>query len=257
MDALKLCEGATVETQDGALGRLRHVVVGAETREVTELVVTEDGTDRLVPARAVADASDERIMLSGTRADYGTGASFDPDLYEVVDEDDAREETERRAVRGGEPLLDAREDEVTIGDQRREASSRATPDAGGYRLQLREERLRVLKEREQSGTVHLGKRVVERTETVNVPLREERVVIERYPVNEPATGEIADTGETIEVDLMRERAVAEKEVERTERVSDTLRKEELVVEEHGDVDVTGDANRARQAEYERDRASRS
>jgi uncharacterized protein (TIGR02271 family) len=135
-------------------------------------------------------------------------------------------------------------------------------------IRLREERLRAGTAQEEAGEVELGKRVVERTETVDVPLREERVVIERHPVNERVEGgQITDSNETIEVDLMRERAVAEKETvvteevevrkeaaERTERVSDTVRKEELIVEEHGDVNVTG-GDRARATEREQMRRS--
>ena len=125
------------------------------------------------------------------------------------------------------------------------------------RIQLREERLRVQTEREQAGEVRLGKRVTEHEETVTVPLREERVVIERHAVQgEARPGEITGTDETIEVPVLRERAAVAKEAvvaeevsvrteatERTERVQETVRKEELVVEEQGDVDVTGDARR--------------
>jgi uncharacterized protein (TIGR02271 family) len=121
-------------------------------------------------------------------------------------------------------------------------------------LQLREERLRVGKEREQAGEVRLGKQVVERTETAEVPLREERVVIERRAVNEPARGDVDLREKTIEVPVERERAVVDKEavvteevgvrkeaVERTQQVQGTVRKEELVVEGEGDV-VEGGRN---------------
>ena len=116
--------------------------------------------------------------------------------------------------------------------------------------------------------MRLGKRVVERTETTEVPLREERVVIERHPVNERvAGGEITDSGETIEVDVMRERAVAEKEAvvteevgvrkevtQRTEQVQGTVRKEELVVEGEGDLVEGGrNANMPRQDTYQQER----
>jgi uncharacterized protein (TIGR02271 family) len=145
------------------------------------------------------------------------------------------------------------------------------PVEGAQRLRLMEEHLVANKERYQAGSVTLGKRIVEHTETVEVPLREERVIIERHPVDERVeAGEITETDERVRVELMRERAVAEKEavvteevgvrkeaVEHTERVTDTVRKEELVVEEHGDVNVAGDANRARQAEYEREQTRRS
>ena len=138
-------------------------------------------------------------------------------------------------------------------------------------LELREERLRVGKEREQAGEVHLGKRVEEHTEQVNVPLREERVVIERHPgTGRAAAGEITDSNEEIDVPLMKERATVDKEavvreevsarkeaVDRTERVQDTVRREELVVEGDGDVTTDGEnRNAPRTAEYEREQPRR-
>jgi uncharacterized protein (TIGR02271 family) len=119
------------------------------------------------------------------------------------------------------------------------------PTEGAQRLQLLEERLRVNKERYQAGEVRLGKRIVERQETVTVPVREERVIIERTAGSGQVLGTDVDfrDGETIEVEVMRERVEVGKEavvaeeinvrkeaVEREERVSDTVRREELVVE---------------------------
>ena len=259
MDAQQLRQGAPVVARDGTLGRLRHVIVAPDTREVTELVVVDDGTEWLVPASAIAEATNEQITLSGRRADYQQDASFDRDAYHVVEEDEVREETARRAERGGEPVLDAREDEVTIGQGRPERAAPAAAADAGYRLQLREERLRVATERERAGEVQLGKRVVERTETAEVPLREERVVIERRPGSgEVVGGEIIGEDESVAVDVTRERPVVEKEVvvaeevdvrtetvQRTERVEATLRREELAVEEQGDVNVTGETRTSR------------
>ena len=110
-------------------------------------------------------------------------------------------------------------------------------------LQLREERLRVEKQPEEAGAVRLGKQVTEHTETVNVPVREERVVIERTPGSgQPAGRERTGEDQTIEVPVERERvnvgkeAVVTEEVnvrkeatERTEQVQETVRKEELDV----------------------------
>ncbi len=111
------------------------------------------------------------------------------------------------------------------------------------RLQLMEERLRANKERYQAGAVKLGKRVIEHNETLNVPVREERVVIERTPVNSAtrASGEI-DEDETVEVPVMKERVNVEKQpfvreevglrkeaVETNRQVQDTVRREELDV----------------------------
>jgi uncharacterized protein (TIGR02271 family) len=120
------------------------------------------------------------------------------------------------------------------------------PAEGARRLQLMEERLRVNKQQEAAGTVRLGKRITEHTETVNVPVREERVVIERTPGSgRTATdGTPLGEGETIEVPVMKERVEVTKEpvvteevsvrkeaTERTEQAQQTVRKEELDVDD--------------------------
>jgi len=118
---------------------------------------------------------------------------------------------------------------------------RPTENAG--RLQLMEEHLRANKERYQAGTVRLGKRAIERQESIDVPVTEERVVIERHAVSDgkPANRELG-SNQTIEVPIERERVNVQKETvvneevglrkettQRTERVQDTVRKEELDV----------------------------
>jgi uncharacterized protein (TIGR02271 family) len=145
--------------------------------------------------------------------------------------------------------------------------TRGQVEEGGddHTLELREEQLRVAKEREQAGEVRLGKRVEEHTEQVDVPLREEQVVIERQPGSGQVAGAITDTDETIEVPVMRERAVVDKEAvvreevtahkeatERTERVQGTVQREELVVEGDGET-----INAPRLPEYEREETRRS
>jgi uncharacterized protein (TIGR02271 family) len=123
------------------------------------------------------------------------------------------------------------------------------PAQGAQRLQLMEERLNVDKQRYHAGEVKVGKRITEHTETVNVPVREERVIIERTT----ATGQVAagdrelKEGETIEVPVMAERVNVTKEpvvteqvnirkeaTERTETAQDTVRREELVVDGNPD-----------------------
>ena len=150
-----------------------------------------------------------------------------------------------------------------------QTTSGAAMGEGGRRrerIQLREERPRIETEQEQAGEVRLGTRVTERQETVEVPVREERVVIERTPMQgEPARGEITGQGETIDVPVTRERPVVEKETvvaeevnvhkettERQEPVQTTLRKEELAVEGEGNA-VADSARAARTTEADRER----
>lgn len=246
---------ARVLASDGEVGRVSHVIVDPQTKEVTHLVVGRDGDDYEVPITAVQRVEGDRVTLQGDRS--AVGRRFDREQYHEVDEDEVRGDTTRTAQRGGAPLQDADEDEVQVGftpvPPPTAEEVRRYNEEQPRRLQLREERLRIRKEQEQAGEVRLGTRVVEHQETVEVPLREERVVIERHAVQgEARAGEITGTSETIEVPLMRERANIEKEavvteevnvrteaVEHTERVQETVRREELVVEEEGDVRSSG------------------
>lgn len=139
------------------------------------------------------------------------------------------------------------------------------PTEGAQRLQLMEERLRANKERYQAGEVKLGKRITQRTETMQVPVTEERVVIERRPATGQATGAEVGKDQTIEVPVMRERVNAEKEtvvkeevgvrkeaVQRTEQVQGTVRNEELEVKDGQELMTEGHRAGATDAGYRPD-----
>lgn len=264
MANLNIQRNARVMAADGEVGRVTHVVVDPQTKEVTDLVVEGNGGEQLVPVTAVQSMDGDRVLLQGSRAQF-RGRAFDREYYHEVDDDEVREETTRTAQRGGAPLVDADEDEVEVaaGQPAARAARREAQSEQPGRLQLREERLRVEKVQEEAGEVRLGTRVVEREETVTVPLREERVVIERRAGSGEVVSDDLDArrGETIEVDVMRERVNVEKEAvvaeevdvrkevtERQERVSETVRREELVVE--------GDAGLLSRGETTDDDASR-
>src|SRR5438132_51830 len=91
-----------------------------------------------------------------------------------------------------------------------EPGHRPAAPLGG--LRLLHEHLRTNKERYQAGVVKLGKRVTERQETVNVPVTEERVVLERRPIEGQAQPGELGRDQTIEVPVTRERVNAQKEV---------------------------------------------
>jgi uncharacterized protein (TIGR02271 family) len=136
------------------------------------------------------------------------------------------------------------------------------PEASGqqtYHLELQEERLRIERESRTAGTVRIGKKVIERVETVSVPLREEIIVIEC--VSGGGTVMVGDRelreGETFELTVLKEQVNVSKEVivyedvtirkeqvTHTERVRETLRREDLVVDHSGDLSVTGDPSQA-------------
>jgi uncharacterized protein (TIGR02271 family) len=117
--------------------------------------------------------------------------------------------------------------------------------ADARRLELREERLSIDKQRVQSGEAQIGKRVVTQQQSVDVPVFHEELYIERRPASgtAAATQTPIGEGEVIHVPLMAERVdvskrtvvneevvIGKRRIEGTERVSDSVRREELVVE---------------------------
>ena len=138
--------------------------------------------------------------------------------------------------------------------------TRATADdADALRVPVREEQLRAETVREQAGEVQVRKDVVEEEQTLDVPVTREEVEVRRYAVDRPASeAEVVDTGDTIRVPVMGERVDVEKDVRVAEelevskravtenqRVSDTVRREEIELDQDGDAAVTGDAGTRR------------
>jgi uncharacterized protein (TIGR02271 family) len=125
----------------------------------------------------------------------------------------------------------------------------------GDRMQLREEELQARKTRVETGSVQLGKEVVEEKQTLEVPVTREEVYVERRQVDRREAGTpIGDAErETIRVPVTEERVEVSKQpvvyeevgigkrvTQETETVSDTVRREELRVDEDGDVEVRKD-----------------
>jgi uncharacterized protein (TIGR02271 family) len=120
-------------------------------------------------------------------------------------------------------------------------------------LQLREEELVARKERVETGQVELGKQVVTEQRTLDVPVTREEVTIERHAVDRrPSDRPIDDRGETIEVPVREEQVqvdkkavvyeevgIGKREVQDTQHVSGTVRREEARIEREGDVNVAG------------------
>ncbi len=122
--------------------------------------------------------------------------------------------------------------------------------ADSEKIKLYEERLTVNKQRAKTGEVSIGKRVETETANVSVPVEKERLVIERKNVTGKTVspGIHFGDGETVSVDLyeetatinkqtfVREEVKVHKEVDQeTVRKSETIRREELEIDEEGDV----------------------
>jgi uncharacterized protein (TIGR02271 family) len=119
------------------------------------------------------------------------------------------------------------------------------------RIQLRGEMLRAVKQRVEKGEIRLRKDIITENQTISVPVTREEVVVERVSAGEaqPLSGKIGDEGE-IRVPVSEERVSVVKEpvvtgevrvrkqaVQDSQQVTDTVRHEEVRVENEGAVDV--------------------
>ncbi|MDB5243841.1 MAG: hypothetical protein JWP57_4467 [Spirosoma sp.] len=124
---------------------------------------------------------------------------------------------------------------------------------GDQKIQVVEENLQVGKREVETGGVRVRSRIVERPVEENLRLREERVVVQRNPVNRPATDADLNTFKEGEIELREtaERAVVSKTAnvveeisigkevnEREETIRDTVRKTEVDVENLASKDQT-------------------
>src|SRR5262249_9001368 len=122
----------------------------------------------------------------------------------------------------------------------------AVEDAWDRVLQLREEELHAEKESVETGDVKVRKEGKTEVKNIEVPVEGEEVVIERRPARgKTATGPVGEAAaEEIRIPVREERvhvtktpvvkeevAVRKRKVRDTKRVSDTVRKEEAVVDE--------------------------
>jgi uncharacterized protein (TIGR02271 family) len=119
-------------------------------------------------------------------------------------------------------------------------------------VELRQEELTAKKQQVQTGEVGLRKEVVTEQRSIDVPVDREEVVVERRAVEPRASDRPIAEGETIDIPVREERVDVQKRpvvyaeveigkrvVQDTERVKDTVRREEARVEQGGDVRVRG------------------
>jgi uncharacterized protein (TIGR02271 family) len=161
------------------------------------------------------------------------------------------------------------------GESQRQAAHMRTDKAGVGRAESGEARIPVIKEElrvgkrpVEGGGVRVRTRVVERPVEEAVRLREERVNVERRPVNRAVTDadlnafregefELRERSEEAVVDktarVVEEVAINKEVGERTETVRDTVRSTDVDVEEKGGAKVRGASANASDNPNRRDR----
>jgi uncharacterized protein (TIGR02271 family) len=207
--------------------------VGTVAEVQPSYIVVEKGfffpTDYYIPLSAIASASGGQVYLNTTRdAALNSGWDAVPDVQTTT---------------------------ATAG-------TRATATDEEIRIPVMEEELTATVREREAGAVRIEKDVVTEEQTLEVPVTEERVRVERRVVDRAATA--ADAGafeETVievplrseTVDVQKQARVAEEVVvskeatQRTERVADTVRREEVYVDEDAVIvdDIEGGASRSK------------
>ncbi len=193
--------------------------------------------DYFIPSSAIqnVDSANQRVFLSVGKDDLDR-MGWD-DLSNVTSGDTA-------TARGYSS-------DVTT-DQAVPSANANTASQEAQRLPRYEEELRAEKTSQQAGEVEIRKDVTEEEQSFDVPVTREDVEIRRVAVNRPADADEGafQDGETVRVPVRSEqvqvtkepRVVEEIEVRKTprqetQRVSDTVRKEQFDVNQQGDVDV--------------------
>ncbi|CAH1216192.1 hypothetical protein PAECIP111892_04265 [Paenibacillus auburnensis] len=123
-------------------------------------------------------------------------------------------------------------------------------DDEARRLRLRAEQLDVSKNKVQTGEVNVHKEIVEEQKTINVPVSREEVVIERRSVNNDSSSTPIGADETIRIPVSEEQVdvrkntvvtgevdVHKREIQGTEQVKDTVKREEARIDKTGNVKV--------------------
>ncbi|SDE56696.1 conserved domain-containing protein [Priestia aryabhattai B8W22] len=150
--------------------------------------------------------------------------------------------------RGDSPFAkgDSVYDKSLYGEHREHEND--VPKNAEEHIKLKEEQLHVDKERVQTGEVQVDKEVLHKEETVNIPVEHDELYVERRPVSDKrANTQIIEDEESIRIPLEEEKVTVSKEPvvteevvvgkrrkEENEKVSETLRKEEVNIKEQGE-----------------------
>lgn len=197
-------------------------------------------TDMYIPVSAISNVENERVYLN---------VSKDQVESQGWDRTPTGNETDRdRGVQSGadfDRMTDTGYQMRSSGVADTTRTDATLTDRDRVEVPVVEEQLNVGKREVERGAVRLRKKVTEQEQTVNVPLREEEVHVERRPVEGRATDLPADAFEEVDIEIpirgeeaeVTKQAVVREEVdvhkrtrERQQPVSDTVRREEVVVE---------------------------
>jgi uncharacterized protein (TIGR02271 family) len=224
-------------------------VFDADNQKVGTVAETAEGYLR-VPTGFLGMGKEHYIPLSAIRSVDGEAIH----LSVASDRLDELENAQAPMEADGEYDGTAVERTTTTTTTRDTASAARPARDGEQTLELREEELRARKHAVQTGQVEVAKEVVSEQRTIDVPVTHEEVTIERRAVDhQPSESPIGETDATISIPVREEQVIADKRavvyeevnvgkraVQDTERVSETVRREQAVVDKEGAVKMEGE-----------------
>jgi len=203
-------------------------------------------SEKYVPVSAITSVDGERVYVSATKSE------IDNLGWDTIPDDTTTSYTDTTSTSDYTDTMDTTRGVTTGAVTDTTGYSRGTVDDDDIEVTLSEEELSVSKREVERGRVIVRKGVRTEQQTVNVPLREEEVHVERHAVSGEYTGnmpanafqeqeiEIQLHGEEVDVTKQaRVREVVEIDkdvVEHNERVTDTVRREEVFIEGDGVID---------------------
>jgi uncharacterized protein (TIGR02271 family) len=206
--------------------------IGSVAEVQPSYIVVEKGfffpTDYYIPMSAVSSAGNGQITLNVAKdAALNSGWDTVPDTDTVIIDTDIS--TAGRASSGS----------------RTEVAGYEVAAEDELRIPIVEEELAATVREQEAGAVRIEKRVVEEDRVLEVPVTDEQIRVERRIVDRPVGADMQAFEEIVidvpvtteEVELRKQARVAEELVvtkeatQRTERVTDTVRREEVYVDE--------------------------
>jgi uncharacterized protein (TIGR02271 family) len=221
-------------------------------------IIVEKGfffpTDYYIPTSAVASAGDGQVSLNVAKdAALNSGWDTVPDVTSMTTTDTATVLTD----------VDTSTSMSDMGSSGgREVGAYEVAAEDELRIPVMEEELTATVREQEAGAVRIEKDVVAEERTLEVPVTEERVRVERRIVDRPVSAadatafeetviDVPLTTETVDVQkqarVTGEVVVSKEAVQRTEQVSGTVRRQEVFVDEDATIidDVEGGSTRAR------------
>ena len=243
-------EGATVYDSDGdKVGTVEQIYLDDETGAPSWVTVNTGlfGTSESFVPLQQADFTGEGLRVGYDKETIKDAPRMEADRHLEPAEEDELYRYYGLSAPGGQTGL--AETGTPAGSPTTPPTTRTAGDESA--MTVSEERLEVGKERVQTGAVRLRKYTTTETESIEVPVTKEKLVVERSPASgTTGTDGIVDEGEQVEeITLTEERVRVEKEtvpveqvrigketITEHQQVEEQVRKERVEVE--GDVDPT-------------------